>query len=87
MAWHGRKPKTTKGAAALVPALNVRLTQAQHHAYLAAGGAEWLRAQLEAEIVRQQLAPTPTANNPFPPTTRDTDPDTDLSAFESYHGI
>lgn len=66
MAWHGRKPKTTKGAAALVPALNVRLTLAQHAAYLAAGGAEWLRAQLEAEIVRQRLAPTPTANNPFP---------------------
>lgn len=46
--------------------INVRCTQAEHHAYLTAGGADWLRSQLAAEITRQRLAPTPTANNTFP---------------------
>ena len=79
--------RPSKGDEALRSQVFVRLTNAHHVAYLQAGGAEWLRRQLDAEIVRQRLAPTPTAHNPFPPTTRDTDPDTDLSAYEQYHGI
>lgn len=45
--------------------LCMRLSDAQHAAYLAAGGATWLRAELDAEAERQRSAPT--ANRPFPP--------------------
>lgn len=64
----GRDPRgrITKGDGSLSRQVFARLTPVQHVAYLAAGGAEWLRSQLDAEIARQRLAPTPTANNPFP---------------------
>lgn len=58
--------RITKGDGSLSRQVFARLTPAQHVAYLAAGGAEWLRSQLDAEITRQRLAPTPTAHNPFP---------------------
>lgn len=83
----GEPGRPCKGAAALTRQIMARATDAQHVAYLAAGGAEWLRSQLDAEIVRQRLAPTPTAHNPFPAAARDTDPDNDLTAYERYHGI
>jgi len=50
--------------------INVRCTQAEHRAYLAAGGADWLRAMLNVEIQRQRTQPAPTAHQPFPPTHR-----------------
>lgn len=83
----GEPGRPCKGSDALTRQIFARATDAQHVAYLAAGGADWLRTQLDAEITRQRLTPTPTAHNPFPPTTRDTDPDTDLSAYEQFHGI
>jgi hypothetical protein len=63
----GQPGRFHKGDDALAIQIFARCTRAQKAAYLAAGGAGWLRAQLDAEIVRQRLAPTPTAHNPFPP--------------------
>jgi len=48
----------------LVGQINIRTTAAQQAAYIAAGGASWLREQLDAEAARQACAPT--AHNPFP---------------------
>lgn len=62
----GEPGRPCKGADALTRQIFARATDAQHVAYLAAGGADWLRTQLDAEITRQRLAPTPTAHNPFP---------------------
>lgn len=56
----------TKYASHLTQHIDARVTEGQHVAYLAAGGATWLRLQLEAEIVRQREQPTPTAHQPFP---------------------
>lgn len=63
MPGRGRPPK---GQDAYSARIFARMTPAQHVAYLAAGGAKWLRAQLEAEAARQRQAPTPTAHQPFP---------------------
>ena len=62
----GKRGRFTKGDGTLRRQVFVRLTDAQHDAYLAAGGADWLRYAIEAWRVSQQLAPTPTAHNPFP---------------------
>lgn len=62
-----RKPgRPAKGADALTRQIMARATAAQHVAYLAAGGADWLRRQLDAEIIRQRTQPEPTAHQPFP---------------------
>lgn len=58
--------RPSKGASALTRQVFARLTGAQHVAYLAAGGADWLRATLNLEIERQRTRPTPTAHQPFP---------------------
>lgn len=63
----GEPGRYCKADAALSRQIFARATDAQHATYLALGGAAWLRVQLDAEIARQRLAPTPTAHNPFPP--------------------
>lgn len=63
----GEPGRPSKGERALSRQVFLRLTPAHHEAFRAIGGPLWLRAQLEAEIFRQRLAPTPTAHNPFPP--------------------
>lgn len=58
--------RPSKGADALTRQVFARLTSAQHVTYLASGGADWLRAQVNAERARQRTQPTPSAHNPFP---------------------
>lgn len=58
--------RPSKGDRALSRQVFLRLTPAHHEAFRAIGGPPWLRAQLEAEIQRQRLAPLPTAHNPLP---------------------
>lgn len=67
MAISRRKPgRPSKGDGALSCQIMARATDAQRNAYLAAGGADWLRAQLDIEIRRQRERPAPTAHQPFP---------------------
>ena len=60
----GERGRFTKGDNRLAIKVQVRLSVAQRATYVAAGGADWLRAQLDTEAERQRH--TPTAHQPFP---------------------